>query len=109
MGQDERHKANQKTSRFSTQKSCKMKKKNYMRIPIGKAGKTLIVEVSRLIGLFNGNKRWEPVAIHTLQVFLPLLLPKPSLKSKKQRTCQIPEQTNGTVETRKARRTDLRV
>jgi len=28
---------------------------------------------------------------------------------KKQRTCQIPEQKNGMVETRKARRTDLRV
>jgi len=27
----------------------------------------------------------------------------------KQRTCQIPEQKNGMVETRKARRTDLRV
>jgi len=28
---------------------------------------------------------------------------------KKQRTCQIPEQKNGMVETRKARRTDLRM
>jgi len=28
---------------------------------------------------------------------------------KKQRTCQIPEQKNGMVETRKDRRTDLRV
>ena len=28
---------------------------------------------------------------------------------KKQRTCQIPKQKNGMVETRKARRTDLRV
>ena len=28
---------------------------------------------------------------------------------KKQRTCQIPEQKNGMVEIRKARRTDLRV
>jgi len=49
-------------------------------IPRGKAGKTFIEEVSHLIGLFNGCKRWEPVAIHMLQVFLPLLLQKPSLK-----------------------------
>jgi len=40
------------------------------------------VEVSRLIRLFNSSNRWEPVAIHMLQVFLPLLLQKPSLKSK---------------------------
>jgi len=32
-----------------------------------------------------------------------------SQKTKKQRTCQIPEQKNGMVETRKARRTNLRV
>jgi len=50
-----------------------------MQIPLGKAGKTLIAEVSRLI-LFNHSKKWEPVAIHILQVFLPLLLQKPSLK-----------------------------
>ena len=56
--------------------------KNYMQIPRGKVGKTLIAEVTRLIRLFNSSKRWEPVAIHMLQVFLPLLLRKPSLKSK---------------------------
>jgi len=53
-----------------------------MQIPRGKVGKTLIAEVTRLIRLFNSSKRWEPVAIHMLQVFLPLLLRKPSLKSK---------------------------
>jgi len=52
-----------------------------MQIQSGKAGKTLIAEVSRLLGLFNSSKRWEPVANHMLQVFLPLLLQKPSLKS----------------------------
>jgi len=44
-----------------------------MQTPWGKAGKTLIAEVSRLIGLFNHNKKWQPAAIHMLQVFLPLL------------------------------------
>jgi len=53
-----------------------------MQIPRGKAGKTLIAEVSRLIRLFNSSKRWESVAIHMLQVLLRLLLQKPSPKSK---------------------------
>jgi len=52
-----------------------------MQIPRGKAGKTLIPKVSCLIRLFNSSKRRDPVAIHMLQVFLPLLLQKPSLKS----------------------------
>ena len=53
-----------------------------MQIPRGKAGKTLIAEVTRLIGLFNSSKRWESVAMHMLQALLPLLLWKPSHKSK---------------------------
>ena len=61
------------------QKIVKWKKK-YMQIPRGKAGKTLIAEVTRPIRLFNTSKRWESVAIHMLQVFLPLILQKPSLK-----------------------------
>jgi len=55
-------------------------KKNYMQIPRGKAGKTLIAEVTRLIRLFNSSKRWKSVAIHMLQVLLPLILQKPSTK-----------------------------
>jgi len=53
VGQDERHKANQKKSQFGIPKNIKMTKKNCVQIPGGKAGKTLIAEVSRLIGLFN--------------------------------------------------------
>jgi len=57
-----------------------------MQIPRGKAWDfliaTLIAEVSRLIRLFNSGKGWEPVAKYMLQVFLPLLLQKPSHKSK---------------------------
>ena len=44
-----------------------------MQIPRGKAGKTLIAEVTRLIRLFNSSKRWESVAILMLQVLLPLI------------------------------------
>jgi len=53
-----------------------------MQIPRGKAGKTLVAEMTRLIRLFNSSKRLESVAIHMLQIVLPLILQKPSLKSK---------------------------
>jgi len=61
-------KDNQKKSYFSISKNCRMVK-NYMHIPRVKAGKTLIAKVSHLIRLFNGSKRWEPVAIHMLKYF----------------------------------------
>ena len=48
--------------------------------PKRKSCRKLIAEVSRFIRLFNSSKRWESVATHMLQVFLPLLLQKPSLK-----------------------------
>jgi len=79
-----------------------------MQIPRRKAGKTLIAEVTRLIRLFNSNKRWETVAIHASSTYATNT-PEAISQIKKQRTCQIPEQKNGMVETRKDRRTDLRV
>ena len=106
MGQDEKLKI-RKSLDSAYQKILKWKK-NYMRIPRGKAGKTLIAEVTRLIRLLNSSKRWESAAMHMIQVLLPLILQKPSPKSKN-KTCQMPEQKNGMVETRKDRRTDLRV
>jgi len=53
-----------------------------MQIPRGKSGKTLITEVTHLIRLFNSSKRWESITTHMLQVLLPLILQKSSLKSK---------------------------
>jgi len=79
-----------------------------MQIPRGKAGKTIITEVSRFIELCNHSKKWYLVAIHMLQVFLPLLLQKPSLKSKNREQCKYWKK-NGMVETQKATRTDLRM
>jgi len=76
--------ANQK-SQFGIWKIVTWKKKLYANPKRqGKAGKTPTAEMSHLIGLFDYSKKWEPVAIHIhmLQVFLPLLLQKPSLKSK---------------------------
>jgi len=45
---------NQKKSWFGISKNCEMEK-NYMQIPKGQAGKTLIAEVTRLIRLFNSS------------------------------------------------------
>jgi len=78
MGQNERHQDNQR-SKLGIRKNCKIKI-NHMQIPRGKARKTQISEVSHQIGLFNYSKNWEPVAIHMLQVLLPLVFQKPSFK-----------------------------
>jgi len=70
-------------------------KENYMQIPKGKAGKTLITKVSHLIGPFYSSKRWEPATIHMLQVHLPLLLQKPSPKSKNREHVKYLNKWNG--------------
>ena len=79
-----------------------------MQIPRRKAGKTLIAEVSRLIGLFNGSKRWASSNPHASSISA-ITTPETITQIKKQRICQILEQKHEMVETRKARRTDLRV
>ena len=56
--------------------------KNTFEVPRGNAGRDFISEMARLIQLFNNKTRWEPVAIHCLQIFMPLMLQKPSKKSK---------------------------
>ena len=56
--------------------------KNIFELPRGKAGKDFIAETTRLLQLFNNKTLWEPVAIHLLIIFLPLMLQKPSIRSK---------------------------
>ena len=56
--------------------------KNIFELPRGKAGKDFIAETTRLWQLFNNKTLWEPVAIHLLIIFLPLMLQKPSIRSK---------------------------
>ena len=53
-----------------------------MQIPRGKPGIKSISKMSRLIVLFNFSKKWVAVAIHMLQIFLLLVLQKPSFKTK---------------------------
>ena len=57
-------------------------KKNMFMIPKGKVGRDFISEVTRLIQLFNNKTVWEKLAMNLLHVFIPIMLQKPSAKSK---------------------------
>ena len=63
------------------QELVKWNKNNFL-VPRGKVGKTFITELNRLFQLFNNKTAWEPIAIHLIQIFVPLMLQKPSAKSK---------------------------
>ena len=57
-------------------------KKNIMVVPTSKAGKDFIAEAVRLLRLFNLNTIWSSVAINLVIIFFPLMLQKPSARSK---------------------------
>ena len=57
-------------------------KKNIFNVPRGQAGRDFVTEAVRLLKLFNTRSAWESVAIQLLIVFFPLMLQKPSQKSK---------------------------
>ena len=57
-------------------------KKNIFALPRGKNGSAFIKELSRLLNLFNNKTKWEGVAISMVHIFLPIMLQKPSAKSK---------------------------
>ena len=56
--------------------------KNLMRLPRGKAGKDFIIELTRLFTMFTPDSVWEKVSLSLVQIFIPLLLQKPSARSK---------------------------
>ena len=56
--------------------------KNIFMVPRGKAGTEFIVELTRLLALFNDDTKWSRVAISLMHVFIPLMLQRPSKKSK---------------------------
>ena len=56
--------------------------KNTFDLPKNAIGKAVLTEATRLLKLFNSRTPWEPVAIHLFIIFLPLMLQKPSAKSK---------------------------
>ena len=57
-------------------------KANLFEVPKGKAGKDFIVEATRLLGLINNDTQWEPLAVNIFMIFFPLMLQKPSARSK---------------------------
>ena len=57
-------------------------KKNLFEVPPSKCGKDFIAEATRLLKHFNTKSNMEPVAINLLVIFFPLMLQKPSRRSK---------------------------
>ena len=57
-------------------------KKNLFQLPRGSSAEKFIKELTRLIYLFVNKTAWEKVALQMIHVFIPLMLQKPSLKSK---------------------------
>ena len=52
--------------------------KNTFEPPRNSIGKDLIKELTCLINLYNSKTVWEPVALHLVTIFLPIMLQKPS-------------------------------
>ena len=57
-------------------------RKNLFSLPRGKAGTDLIKELTRLIYLFANSTSWQRVSLSLVHIFLPIMLQKPSKKSK---------------------------
>ena len=55
---------------------------NLFEVPKSQAGKDFVAEATRLLRLFNTRSAWENVAINSSIVFFPMMLQKPSSKSK---------------------------
>ena len=56
--------------------------KNMFLLPRGNVGKEFISELTRLINLFNRKTVWSDIALSLAHIFIPLMLQKPSIKSK---------------------------
>ena len=57
-------------------------KKNIFPLPRGKCGSEFIKELTRLINLFVNKTKWQRVAMSMIHIFIPIMLQKPSAKSK---------------------------
>ena len=57
-------------------------KKNIFKLPRGKAGRDFISELTRLINLFNYNTAWKNHALSLVHIYVPMMLQKPSKRSK---------------------------
>ena len=57
-------------------------KKNIFRLPRGKSGDNFLKEMARLINLFARKTAWERIALSLFHIFVPIMMQKPSAKSK---------------------------
>lgn len=57
-------------------------KKNIFLLPRGKSGSDFLKELTRLLNLFNNRSKWQRLALPLLHIFIPIMLQKPSKKSK---------------------------
>ncbi len=57
-------------------------RKNMFLVPRGKPGMDFVKELTRLIHLFVDSTKWERLAFSLVHIFLPIMLQKPSRKSK---------------------------
>ena len=57
-------------------------KKNFFLLPRGNSGKHFIVELTRLINLYNNDTLLKAISLKSVMIFLPLMLQKPSKNSK---------------------------
>ena len=62
--------------------------KNLFLVPLGKTGKDFIKELTRLLDLFTNKTQWESVALSFVHIFIPLMLQKPSAKSRAKENSQ---------------------
>ena len=57
-------------------------RKNLFLVPPGKSGTDFIKELTRLLQLFVDETKWMRLALARVHIFIPLMLQKPSAKSK---------------------------
>ena len=56
--------------------------KNIMPLPRGQCGETFLKELTKLLNLFVNKTAWNRLALLAVHVFVPLMLQKPSARSK---------------------------
>ena len=87
-------------------------KHNIFPLPRGKSGTDLVKEIDRLVNLFVRKTGWERLALSLLHIFLPLMLQKPSAKSKprehaKYLTTRLERWRNGELKSLMAETTEI--
>ena len=63
-------------------------RKNLFMLPRGKAGSDFIKTLTKLIQLFTTPTKWTRLSLALVHIFIPLMLQKPSLKSKAKDHCK---------------------